>query len=62
MEEDKAILNKEYKRVTPRIGYYIKSKNIARIFKEKCPLFAAGGNEGIINLFSNSLELMGYFS
>ena len=62
MEEDKAIVNKEYERVTPRIGYYMKSKNIARIFKEKCPIFAAGENEGIINLFSNSLELMGYFS
>ena len=62
MEEEKAILNKEYERITPRIGYYIKSKNIARIFKEKCPLFAAGGNEEIINLFNNSLEHIGYFS
>ena len=62
MEEEKAILNKEYERITPRIGYYIKSKNIARILKEKCPLFAAGGNEEIINLFSNSLEHIGYFS
>ena len=62
MVEDKAILNKEYEIVTPRIGYYMKSKNIARIFKEKCPLFAAGGEEKIINLFSNSLEHMGYFS
>ena len=49
-------------RITPRIGYYMKSKYITRIFKEKCPLFAAGGNESIINLFSNSLEHMGYFS
>ena len=62
MEEEKAILNKEYERVTPIIGYYMKSKNIARIFKEKCPIFAAGGDEAIINLFSNSLEHMGYFS
>ena len=32
MEEEKADINKEeYKRVTPRIGYYMKSKNIARI-------------------------------
>ena len=62
MEEEKAIINKEYERITPRIGYYIKSKNIARIFKEKCPLFAAGGGEKIINLFSNSLEHMGNFS
>ena len=60
--EDKAIVNKEYERVIPRIGYYMKSKNITRIFKEKCPIFAAGENEGIINLFSNSLEQMGYFS
>ena len=40
----------------------MKSKNIARIFKEKCPIFAAGGEEKIINLFSNSLEHMGCFS
>ena len=63
MEEEKTVVNKEkYERVTPRIGYYMKSKNIARIFKEKCPIFAAGGEEKIIYLFSNSLEHMGYFS
>ena len=63
MEEEKGVVNKEkYERVTPRIGYYIKCKNIARIFKEKYLLFASGGNEAIINLFSNSLEHMGYFS
>ena len=53
---------KEYKRIIPRIGYYIKIKNIERILKKKCPLFAAGGKEERINLFSNSLEHMGYFS
>ena len=63
MEEEKAIVNrKEYEKVTSRIGYYMRSKNIARIFKEKCPIFAAGGKQKIINLFSNSLEHMGYFS
>ena len=63
MEEAKTIINKEqYEKVTPRIGYYMKSKNIARIFKEKCPIFAAGGDEEIINLLSNSLEQTGYFS
>ena len=63
MEEEKGVVNKkEYERVTPRIGYYMKSNNIARIFKEKCPIFAAGGDEGRIDLFSNSLEHMGYFS
>ena len=63
MEEEKAVVNKEeYKRIIPRIVYYMKSNNIARIFKKKCPLFAAGGNANIINLFSNSLEHMGYFS
>ena len=37
MKEEKAIINKEYyERITPRIGYYMKNKNIARIFKEKC--------------------------
>ena len=58
MKAEKAIiLNKEeYDRIIPRIGYYMKSKNIARIFKEKCPIFAAGGEEEIINLFSNSLQ------
>ena len=56
-------VNKEkYERTIPRIGYYMKSKNITRIIKEKCPIFAAGGKEAIINLFSNSLEHMGYFS
>ena len=63
MEEEKEVVNKEeYGRVTTRIAYYMKNKNIARIFKEECPLFAAGGYEKIINLFSNSLEHMGYFS
>ena len=64
MEEEKGVVNKkEYERVTPRIGYYMKSKNITRnIFKEKCPIFAAGGHDWRINLFSNSLEHMGYFS
>ena len=64
MEEAKEIANKEeYERITLRIRYYMKSKNIVRIFKERCPLFAAGGEEtNIINLFSNSLEHMGYFS
>ena len=63
MEEEKGVVNKEeYERVTPRIRYYMKSKNITRIFKEKCPIFAAGGYEKIINLFSNSLEHLGYFS
>ena len=62
MEEEKKVVNKEeYERIIPRIGYYMKSKNIRRIFKEKCPIFAAGGDEGRINLFSNSLEHMGYF-
>ena len=63
MEEAKGIVTKEYyEKVTTIIAYYMKSKNIARIFKKKCPLFAAGGYEERINLFSNSLEHMGYFS
>ena len=61
MKEEKAIINKEYyDRITPRIVYYLKSKNIARISKNKCPIFAVG-RKGIINLFSNSLEDMGNF-
>ena len=63
MEEGKTTaINEEYLRIIPRIAYYLKSNNIARIFKEKCPIFAAGGDGGRINLFSNSLEHMGYFS
>ena len=63
MEEAKGIANKEeYKSIIPRIGSYIKSKNIIKILKEKCPIFAAGGFDKRINLFSNSLEHMGYFS
>ena len=63
MEEEKGVVNnEEYERVIPRIGYYMKTKNIARMFKEKYPIIAAGGDEKIINLFSNSLEHMGYFS
>ena len=63
MEEEKADVNKEkYERIISRIGYYMKSKNNVRIFKEKCPIFAADGNAKMINLFSNSLEHMGCFS
>ena len=59
MEEVKAIPKKEYERIISRIGYYMKNKNIARIFKKKCPLFAAGGDYNVITLFSNSMEFMG---
>ena len=62
MEESKyigTIINKEYLRIVPRMSYYLKSKNIAGIFKYKCLLFAAGGYNGEIELFSNSLEYMG---
>ena len=63
MEEGKTTaINEEYLRIIPRIAYYLKSKNIAAIFKHKCLLFAAGSYEGMIELFSNSLEHMGYFS
>ena len=66
MEEEKVIVNKEkYDIITSRIVYYMKSRNIARISKTKCPLFAAGSgwwSKGRIYLFSNSLEHMGYFS
>ena len=59
MEEEKAIVNKEeYDRIIPRIGYYMKSKNIATIIKHKSLLFAASDEERIY-LFSNSLEEMG---
>ena len=70
MKEGKIIenvLNKEYEeylRVVPRIGYYMRSKNISAIFKYKCPTFALAGAcdvEERIYLFSNSLEEMGSF-
>ena len=50
-----------YLRIIPRIAYYLKKKNISAIFKYKCPLFAAGGENKRIYLFSNSLEHMGTF-
>ena len=60
MEERKTtVINDEYVRIVPRISYYLKSKNIAAIFKHRCILFAAASNWGIIYLFSNSLEHMG---
>ena len=51
-----------YLRIVPRIAYYLKKKNIRDIFKYKCPLFAAGGVNGRIYLFSNSLEHMSTFN
>ena len=64
MEERKTTgINEEYMRIVPGISYYLKNKNIADIFKQKCVLFAAGSNnEGRIELFSNSLEHMGALS
>ena len=50
-----------YMRIVPRIAYYLKKKNIRGIFKYKCPLFAAGGWDRRIYLFSNSLEHIGTF-
>ena len=52
-------------RIVPRIGFYLKNKNISAIFKYKCALLAAGGRKrsseekGRIYLFSTSLEDMG---
>ena len=51
-------MEEEHERIISRIGYYMKSKNIARIFKGKHPLLAAAGDEERINIFSNSLEHM----
>ena len=51
---------KGYARVAPGMGYYLKNKNIPRIYKHKCPLIAAAGEgKGRIELFTNSLEHMG---
>ena len=62
MKSIRSVPNDEYLKVVPRIAYYLKKKNIRGIFKYKCPLFAAGGEKGIIELFSNSLEHMGTLS
>ena len=50
-----------YLRIVPKIAFYLKNKNISVIFKYKCPLFAAGGDNKRIYLFSNSLEHLGTF-
>ena len=65
MEEGQIIetvLNEEYMRIVPGIGYYLKSKNISSIFKSKTPTFATTGGDGRIYLFSNSLEFIGSLS
>ena len=54
MEEEKIIenvRNEEYLRAVPRIGYYMKSKNISAIFKFKCPTFALAGRCDRENIF-----------
>ena len=60
-QSKRRVVNEEYLKVVPRIAYYLKKKNIRGIFKYKCPLFAAGGWDRRIYLFSNSLEHMGTF-
>ena len=52
----------EYLKVIPQISYYLRSPRLPPIFKYKCPLLAATGNERRIYLLSNSLEHMGSFS
>ena len=63
MEERKNILDsiEEYEGISSKISSYFKSKYIPQIFKEKHPLFATGGKNSIINIFTNSLQHMGYF-
>ena len=60
-QSKRRVVNEEYLKVVPRIAYYLKKKNIRGIFKYKCPLFAVGGENERIDLFSNSLEHMGTF-
>ena len=60
-QSKRRVVNEEYLKVVPRIAYYLKKKNIRVIFKYKCALFAAGGENERIDLFSNSLEHMGTF-
>ena len=56
------IFTQEYIKVIHQISYYIRSPRLPPIFKYKCPLFAAGVENGRIYIFSNSLEHMGTFS
>ena len=53
------VLNEEYVRAVLRIGYYLKSKNMANVFKYKCPTLATGWDNGRIYLLTSSLEHMG---
>ena len=63
MEEmsDINIFTQEYIKVIPQITYYLRSPRLPSIFKYKCSLFAAGGDNWRIYIFSNSLEHMGTF-
>ena len=48
-------------RIIPQIIFYLGKKQIPRAIKGKYELFATGGYSERIDLFSNSLEHMGYF-
>ena len=48
-------------RIIPQIIYYLGTKQILKVIKGKYELFATGGYSEKIDLFSNSLEHMGYF-
>ena len=54
------ISNKDYTRIAKITTYYLKGRNCPTIFKNKFPLFAAGGSGTKIAIFANSLEHMGY--
>ena len=50
-----------YKRIVSRIVQYIKTKNLSLIFnKKKSKLFAIGGEDKKISIFTSSLEFQGY--
>ena len=53
------IITKKYVRRIPRIRYYLKNKNMKEILRMKYPLFATGGENKNISIFSNSIEYMG---
>ena len=61
MKEQEAIdsNNTNYQRIHGRIRKYIKNRNIQELLRRKSILFATGGQEKKINLFTNSLEYTG---
>ena len=48
--------NEEYLRIIPQMSKYFKNVHIRSLFEWKCALFATGGRDKKVDIFSNSLE------